>query len=60
MKAGFDHGLRLALYQPDIPQNAGTMLRTCACLGIGADLIEPADTGVHHAPVGGGLITISL
>ena len=34
--------LRLALYQPDIPQNAGTMLRTCACLGIGAALIEPA------------------
>ena len=34
--------LRLALYQPDIPQNAGTLLRTCACLGLGADLIEPA------------------
>lgn len=34
--------LRLALYQPDIPQNAGTLLRTCACLGVGADLIEPA------------------
>ena len=42
MKLRFDHGLRLALYQPDIPQNAGTLLRTCACLGIGADLIEPA------------------
>ena len=34
--------LRLALYQPDIPQNAGTMLRTCACLGVGAAIIEPA------------------
>lgn len=34
--------LRLALFQPDIPQNAGTMLRTCACLRVGADLIEPA------------------
>ncbi len=34
--------LRLALFQPDIPQNAGTLLRTCACLGIGADLVEPA------------------
>jgi tRNA (cytidine/uridine-2'-O-)-methyltransferase len=34
--------LRLALYQPDIPQNAGTMLRMAACLGIGADIIEPA------------------
>ena len=35
-------GLRLALYQPDIPQNTGTMLRMAACLGIGADIIEPA------------------
>ena len=34
--------LRLALFQPDIPQNAGTLLRTCACLGVGADLVEPA------------------
>ena len=34
--------IRLALYQPDIPQNAGTMLRTCACLEGGADLVEPA------------------
>ena len=34
--------IRRALYQPDIPQNAGTLLRTCACLGVGADLIEPA------------------
>jgi tRNA (cytidine/uridine-2'-O-)-methyltransferase len=32
----------LALFQPDIPQNAGTMLRLCACLGVGAALIEPA------------------
>ena len=34
--------LTLALYQPDIPQNAGTMLRMCACLGIAAAIIEPA------------------
>ncbi len=34
--------LRLALFQPDIPQNAGTLLRACACLGVGADLVEPA------------------
>jgi tRNA (cytidine/uridine-2'-O-)-methyltransferase len=32
----------LALFQPDIPQNAGTMLRLCACLGADAALIEPA------------------
>jgi tRNA (cytidine/uridine-2'-O-)-methyltransferase len=34
--------LRLALYQPDIPQNAGTMLRLCACLGLDTGIIEPA------------------
>jgi tRNA (cytidine/uridine-2'-O-)-methyltransferase len=34
--------LTLALYQPDIPQNCGTMLRLCACLGLAAAIIEPA------------------
>jgi tRNA (cytidine/uridine-2'-O-)-methyltransferase len=34
--------LRIALYEPDIPQNTGTVLRLCACLGIEAHLIEPA------------------
>ncbi|GLI92664.1 tRNA (cytidine(34)-2'-O)-methyltransferase [Methylocystis echinoides] len=34
--------LTLALYQPDIPQNAGTMLRACACLGVEAVIIGPA------------------
>lgn len=34
--------LRLALYQPDIPQNAGTLLRLAACLGLPATIIEPA------------------
>lgn len=33
--------LRLALYQPDIPQNAGSLMRLCACLGVGLDIIEP-------------------
>ncbi len=33
--------MRLALYQPDIPQNAGTILRLGACLGIPVDIIEP-------------------
>ena len=32
----------IALYEPDIPQNTGTILRLCACLGITAHLIEPA------------------
>lgn len=33
--------MRLALYQPDIPQNTGTILRLCACLDIEAHIIEP-------------------
>lgn len=36
------HAMRIALYQPDIPQNTGTILRLCACLGIEAHLIAPA------------------
>ncbi len=34
--------LALALYEPDIAANAGAMMRTCACLGVDAILIEPA------------------
>jgi tRNA (cytidine/uridine-2'-O-)-methyltransferase len=34
--------MRIALYQPDIPQNTGTVLRLCACLGIEAHIIAPA------------------
>lgn len=34
--------LRLALYQPDIPQNAGTMIRLAACLGVAVEIVEPA------------------
>src|SRR5205809_527666 len=34
--------LTLALYEPDIAPNAGAMLRTCACLGVDAAIIEPA------------------
>jgi len=33
--------LRLALYEPDIPQNTGALLRLAACLGVPVDLIEP-------------------
>jgi tRNA (cytidine/uridine-2'-O-)-methyltransferase len=33
--------MRLVLFEPDIPQNAGTLLRTAACLGLPVDLIEP-------------------
>jgi tRNA (cytidine/uridine-2'-O-)-methyltransferase len=33
--------MRLALYQPDIAPNVGTLLRLAACLGVAVDLIEP-------------------
>jgi tRNA (cytidine/uridine-2'-O-)-methyltransferase len=33
--------LRLALFEPDIPQNTGTLLRLAACFGVEVDLIEP-------------------
>lgn len=46
--------MRLALYQPDIPQNTGTLLRLCACLGVAVDIIEPCgflftDRGLRRA-----------
>jgi tRNA (cytidine/uridine-2'-O-)-methyltransferase len=34
--------LHIALYQPDIPGNTGTILRLAACLGLAVDIIEPA------------------
>ena len=32
---------KIALYQPDIPQNAASIIRTCSCLGIILEIIEP-------------------
>lgn len=34
--------MRVALYQPDIPQNAGAILRLCACFGVPLDVIGPS------------------
>src|SRR6202453_5289929 len=34
--------MQIALFQPDIPQNTGTILRLCACLNVEAHIIEPA------------------
>jgi tRNA (cytidine/uridine-2'-O-)-methyltransferase len=34
--------MQIALFQPDIPQNTGTILRLCACLDVSAHIIEPA------------------
>jgi hypothetical protein len=46
--------MRLALYQPDIPQNTGTIMRLAACFGVPLDIIEPcgfvlSDTKLRRA-----------
>lgn len=46
--------MRLALFEPDIPQNTGTLIRLGACLGVPVDVIEPCgfpwgDRGVRRA-----------
>src|ERR1044072_6137315 len=33
--------MRLALYQPDNSQNTAALIRLCACLGVGMDIVEP-------------------
>lgn len=38
--------MHIALYQPDIPQNTGTVLRLCACMDVAAHIIEPAGFAV--------------
>jgi len=40
--------MRIALHQPDIAQNTGSILRLCACLGIEAHIIEPAGFPTSH------------
>ena len=42
--------MELALYQPDIPQNAGTILRLGACMNVSVHIIEPA--GFHWSASG--------
>ena len=36
-----DLGLKIALFEPDIPQNTAAIIRTCACLGAKLEIIEP-------------------
>jgi tRNA (cytidine/uridine-2'-O-)-methyltransferase len=38
--------MQIALFQPDIPQNTGTILRLCACMDVTAHIIEPAGFAV--------------
>ena len=32
---------KIALYEPDIPQNTGAIIRICSCLGADLEIIEP-------------------
>lgn len=40
-KIGPNNNLRVALYEPDIPQNCGATMRLCSALQVGMDIIEP-------------------
>ena len=36
-----NEGLKIALFEPDIPQNTAAIIRTCSCLGVKLEIIEP-------------------
>jgi tRNA (cytidine/uridine-2'-O-)-methyltransferase len=38
--------MQIAIFQPDIPQNTGAILRLCACMDVAAHIIEPAGFAV--------------
>lgn len=49
-----DSFMRIALFEPDIPQNTGAIIRLGACLGVAVDIIEPcgflfSDSGLRRA-----------
>ncbi len=43
--------MRLALFQPDIPQNLGAAIRLAACLGVALDVIEPCGFPLSEAAI---------
>ncbi len=43
--------MKIALYQPDIPQNVGAMIRLVACLGLDLDIIEPCGFPWHDKKI---------
>jgi len=43
--------MRLALFQPDIPQNLGAAIRLTACLGVPLDVIEPCGFPLSDAAI---------
>ena len=43
--------IKIALYQPDIPQNVGAFIRLTACLGLELDVIEPCGFPWHEKKI---------
>ncbi len=41
-------GPKIALYEPDIPQNTASIVRTCSCLGAQLEIIEPFDLYIFN------------
>ena len=41
--------MRMVLYQPEIAQNVGTILRTCACFGVHVDILGPIGFPFDHS-----------
>ena len=50
----------IALYQPDIPQNTASIIRTCSCFGLKVEIIEPADPNDPPKQVAAGKIDIAI
>lgn len=44
-----ENGISFALFEPDIPQNAGNVFRTAACLNLPVHVIEPCGFALSHA-----------
>ncbi len=55
--------IRLALFQPEIPQNTATLIRTCACFTVSLDIIEPCGflmTDKHFKRAGMDYVQIAM
>ena len=48
--------MNIALYQPEIPQNVGSILRTCACMNVPAHIIHPCSFPFDKQRIGRSLM----
>ena len=44
-------GPKIALYQPDIPQNTAAIIRTCSCLGVQLEIVEPCGFFLNRSKI---------